>query len=218
MKIEATSIQQFINHKMRFLPVLYVDGKLTSIAGVRPMVSELAATLVAKGHAKKLRRANARRLKAQPLPTLIAEPAEPTAQHVTGSFDVLPPGLVDAIRRQLPEATREVIHRAVTQALPAGARDVVAERYRQVEKEGWTAKHDAEHTDDSLALVAACYAIPQRCRTYHAPENGNPPVPVLWPKSWAPDWWKPKNRRRDLVRAAALLLAEIDRIDAGSPA
>ena len=33
----------------------------------------------------------------------------------------------------------------------------------------------------------------------------------LWP--WAASWWKPKNRRRDLVRAAALIVAEIERID-----
>jgi hypothetical protein len=26
-------------------------------------------------------------------------------------------------------------------------------------------------------------------------------------------WWKPKDRRRDLVRAAALIIAEIERLD-----
>jgi len=32
-----------------------------------------------------------------------------------------------------------------------------------------------------------------------------------WP--WAEKWWKPKNERRDLVKAAALILAEIERLD-----
>lgn len=27
------------------------------------------------------------------------------------------------------------------------------------------------------------------------------------------EWWKPTNRRRDLVKAAALILAEIERLD-----
>lgn len=34
---------------------------------------------------------------------------------------------------------------------------------------------------------------------------------VLWP--WDREWWKPKDRRRNLVRAAALLIAEIERLD-----
>jgi len=34
---------------------------------------------------------------------------------------------------------------------------------------------------------------------------------IAWP--WDPKWWKPKDRRRDLVRAAALIIAEIDRHD-----
>jgi hypothetical protein len=33
----------------------------------------------------------------------------------------------------------------------------------------------------------------------------------LWP--WHDDWWKPKDRRRDLIRAAALIVAEIERLD-----
>ena len=34
----------------------------------------------------------------------------------------------------------------------------------------------------------------------------------MWP-GWAWSWWKPKNRRHDLIRAAALIVAEIERID-----
>ena len=32
-----------------------------------------------------------------------------------------------------------------------------------------------------------------------------------WP--WSLDWWKPKDPRRDLVRAGALIVAEIERLD-----
>ena len=36
-------------------------------------------------------------------------------------------------------------------------------------------------------------------------------VERVWP--WDRQWWKPKSRRRNLVRAAALLIAAIERID-----
>lgn len=89
------------------------------------------------------------------------------------------------------------------------AADVFAERRRQVEAEGWTLEHDDEHRHGEMAVAAACYALNT------ADDSDGPEVRFvgaeLWP--WADDWWKPKDRRRDLVRAAALLLAEIERLD-----
>ena len=41
--------------------------------------------------------------------------------------------------------------------------------------------------------------------------GSNEAYPVGWP--WHRQWWKPKNARRDLVRAAALIVAEIERLD-----
>jgi len=93
--------------------------------------------------------------------------------------------------------------RTATQA----AIDVLDERQRQIEKEDWTEQHDDEHDDESMAAAAACYAMPRRIG-----QNMRIP-PEAWPDSWADKWWKPKDRRRDLVRAAALLVAEIERID-----
>jgi hypothetical protein len=89
--------------------------------------------------------------------------------------------------------------------------DIAAERNRQVESEGWTPEHDDEHDSDlALARAAACYAL--------AGMGGNGPfwisplqVPQqVWPYRWE---WKPKDRRSNLVRAAALLVAEIERLD-----
>ena len=31
--------------------------------------------------------------------------------------------------------------------------------------------------------------------------------------TWDSEWWKPKDRRRDLIRAGALIVAEIERLD-----
>ncbi len=100
------------------------------------------------------------------------------------------------------------------------ARDVLAERQRQTEKEGWTPEHDDEHEGGSLAKAAACYALHAAGRdawsaqSYQAarpPTDGPSDEGTLWP--WDREWWKPKSPRRDLVRAGALILAEIERID-----
>lgn len=81
--------------------------------------------------------------------------------------------------------------------------DVVAERQRQQSVEGWTPEHDNAYQNSELADAAACYAI-------HAHNQGFS-TPAHWP--WSPDWWKQSGARRDLVKAGALILAEIERID-----
>lgn len=102
-------------------------------------------------------------------------------------------------------------------ALTQAARDVLAERSRQVEKEGWTPEHDDEHGRGEMALAAGAYAVTAATglelradeATYAKASS-----PIRWP--WAPRWWKPTNPRRDLVKAAALILAEIERLDRAS--
>lgn len=90
--------------------------------------------------------------------------------------------------------------------------DIANERARQVAGLGWTSQHDDEHTDGELALAAASYAINAACQanpnqTPFTPDN----PPEMWP--WHLDWWKPKAARMDLVRAGALIVAEIERLD-----
>lgn len=94
----------------------------------------------------------------------------------------------------------------------SAARDVLAERDRQRSVEGWTAEHDDTHGKGEMARAAATYAfiggLPEASRgdavETRLPRN-------LWP--WSQGWLKPKDRRRDLVRAGALILAEIERLD-----
>lgn len=93
---------------------------------------------------------------------------------------------------------------AVLNLRPQAAQDVLAERRRQIEVEGWTPEHDDEHSESELALAAASYAAA-------AGGYAKGKAPPIWP--FALDWWKPSYGRRDLVKAAALLLAEIERID-----
>lgn len=101
--------------------------------------------------------------------------------------------------------------------LTQAARDVLAERQRQINAEGWTPEHDDEHKSGGMALAAACYACnaatwAQREPSIPADDYEKFSAPGFrWP--WAKKWWKPKSQRQDLVRAAALLLAEIERLD-----
>lgn len=100
-------------------------------------------------------------------------------------------------------------HKDVREVKPSTAlADVTAERRRQIEEEGWTGEHDDRHTDGSLALVGAAYALNASVDSYSPTRD-----PAYWPLSWDKKWWKPKDRRRDLVRAAALIIAEIERLD-----
>ena len=87
----------------------------------------------------------------------------------------------------------------------SAASDVLAERKRQVTAEGWTPGHDDEYEHGELADAAGCYALSSELFDC----DGEPPI--QWP--WPDEWWKPTNRRRDLVKAGALILAEIERLD-----
>lgn len=97
------------------------------------------------------------------------------------------------------------------QELIAAARDVMAERARQGDVEGYTNQGDDDrHKGGALATAAACYA---------AVAGGMGlvnKVPGRWP--FDPDSWKPSTPRRDLVKAGALILAEIERLDRAAAA
>ena len=101
---------------------------------------------------------------------------------------------------------REQVLAAVPAAAPepaCAARDVLAERARQIEKKGHTPYADDCYSGSDLARAAACYAYPEL-------------VAVAGLEAWP--WydlsgWKPSDPRRNCVKAAALLLAEIERID-----
>ncbi|WP_121142353.1 hypothetical protein [Pseudomonas aeruginosa] len=94
-------------------------------------------------------------------------------------------------------------------SVPQAWLDVQAERRRQITAEGWTPEHDDEHSHGQMARAAACYALAGSS----APNDGTAAllVSLAWP--WDEQWWKPTTPRRDLVKACALGLAEIERLD-----
>ena len=75
--------------------------------------------------------------------------------------------------------------------------------------EGWTPEHDNEHDGGQMALAAAAYAIGSRWNERYKAESG--PPHSTWP--WERAWWKPASARRMLVKSAALIVAEIERLD-----
>lgn len=77
------------------------------------------------------------------------------------------------------------------------------ERLRQQMLEGHREIDDDELDNGQLALAAAAYA--SHCAGTFVVAN------ELWPFDMT--WFKPKIPRQNLVRAAALIVAEIERID-----
>ncbi|WP_443190959.1 hypothetical protein [Pseudomonas indica] len=111
-------------------------------------------------------------------------------------------------------------------AISNAASDILAERQRQITAEGWTPDHDAEHDGGELAAAGAAYALHAADHLHpYSQGDGGDEAPDCWP--WhnevagrgegpvrtVPAWWKPGTPRRDLIKAAALILAEIERLD-----
>jgi hypothetical protein len=116
-----------------------------------------------------------------------------------------------------------------TESKVAALDDIAAERQRQIASEGWSTAHDDGHANGELAIAAAWYAINSpyvaRKECLGDPSHimhGLYDIFKPWSESefkwpWSLEWWRPKNQRRDLVRAGALIVAEIERLDRSAP-
>lgn len=93
--------------------------------------------------------------------------------------------------------------------MKTGIEMIAEERQRQIDIEDYTAENDAQYIDGELALAAASYALAEhnRKRNFRA-------APTIWP--WHERDWKPnpENRARELIKAGALIAAELDRLNA----
>ena len=92
-----------------------------------------------------------------------------------------------------------------------GAELIQQARKRHAEVEGWTPEHYPDHDKQELVLAAIAYAaidVPShRLWGIHGFCRG------MWPWDWK--WWKPNpDPVRNLVKAGALIAAEIDRLQA----
>jgi hypothetical protein len=146
-----------------------------------------------------------------------AEPAESQWEElfrtVALSLNCLPSSFIDGNDHVLKQAKLFTsFFLAAEVAMQSSAVDVLAERRRQVEAEGYDQKHDDAHPNEEISAYAALYAMPPAARDWPATETGYGDTlgAALCPVDWTPKFG---NRRRELVKAAALLLAEIERID-----
>lgn len=119
-------------------------------------------------------------------------------------FDFAPDWIVAALLARTEHSDGMIV---TAHPLPQAAHDVLTERRRQVEQENWSHGLDDLYEDRQLAVAAACYVV------NGLSHKGTVP-PKAWPWPW--HWWKPTDERRNLVRASALLLAEIERRDRAS--
>jgi hypothetical protein len=95
--------------------------------------------------------------------------------------------------------------------LESGVVLIAEERDRQKRVEGWTLEHDDKHLRKEMALAADSYLATHthpppgsKARTQYGP---------CWDWPWDLKWWKPSaDPVRNLVKAGALIAAEIDRI------
>lgn len=94
--------------------------------------------------------------------------------------------------------------------------DVLTERRRQIKAEGWTPEHDDSHTLGELGLAAALYALPYDARVGgEALIEQAAHIQLDMALEIACGWTiKPEaDPRKRLVKAGALILAEIERLD-----
>jgi hypothetical protein len=95
----------------------------------------------------------------------------------------------------------------------AGVGLIWHERLRQISVEGWTAAHDDLHEDCELLDAAICYAglAGSQLLDGDGGREAADKLPEVWP--WDRAWWKPSpDPIRNLVKAGALIAAEIDRL------
>lgn len=86
---------------------------------------------------------------------------------------------------------------------------IAEERKRQMEGEGWTAEMDGQQNSGQLARAAISYII------YGLGQDEEGESFEGWP--WRVESWKPKDHIRNLIRAGAMIAAEIDRLQRLDP-
>lgn len=101
--------------------------------------------------------------------------------------------------------------------METGIELISAERKRQIEVEGWTPEHDDKHANGELADGACAYAMTNTMVDLIGDSWGHDMHLHFWPfelnyykKNFNED--EGESRIRDLVKAGAMIAAEIDRL------
>lgn len=110
------------------------------------------------------------------------------------------------------------------EAKKTGVTLIAEERKRQMDVHGYDSKHDSQYQDGSIADMAAIYAcshrnteIDGRLTIRSAIWGAMPTYPFDWVRSDR-DWFTDQpDRITELVKAGALIAAEIDRLQNQQP-
>lgn len=135
---------------------------------------------------------------------------EQARRHLSNAIEDAEDGKTAAALPALREAAHFLAQAAastVKDSLSVAASDVLAERQRQITAEGYDSGHDDMATRGQLAIAAGCYAM----WSGHPALMGRFSWKAFFPWDWK--YWKPSTPRRNLIRAGALILAEIERLD-----
>jgi hypothetical protein len=99
---------------------------------------------------------------------------------------------------------------------------IAEERQRQIEVEGYTAQHDAQHSVYDFANAAESYVESAKLLKYskeidHSTHWHESNEPFYWKEikdhfPWDKKYFKPTTPLRDLIKAGALIAAAIDRL------
>lgn len=101
-----------------------------------------------------------------------------------------------------------------------GAQLIAEERQRQITELCWSDAHDDLHQSGELNDAAIGYAqaaaYQARGESIEFLRSAVPAAEIRWP--WEDSWWKPSESQiRNLVKAGALIAAEIDRLQRVTP-
>ena len=122
----------------------------------------------------------------------------------TGAYNALyPHSRVDMVR-MFPIFGPAAPAAPAVDAMSQAARDVLAERRRQVNAEGFSPERDDQYVGGQLAGAAISYLI-------LAAGGREDEARAFWP--WRQEWLKPGSQRRYLEKTGALVLAEMERLD-----
>lgn len=162
-----------------------LDAKL---AAVRAQVDDLKGLMIEIGMVPEVKE-----VPTSPVPEAEAE-ASVTARAL-GDVDPGDPVFL-ARRSSLKEPITDLVRRYAIE-------DIATERQRQLDKEGFTAERDDAYRDGQLARAAAAFLLSTA---------GNPLALEAWPSDWDNVWLKYTHRRQALVKAGALIIAEMERL------